>query len=74
MIKCLSGFEKALLNYCLAKAFAIWEALSWLKFLRVENVMINESNYQVVVNALACPLDDVSKISMLVNDSLMLQE
>ncbi|MBA0836515.1 hypothetical protein Goarm_008724, partial [Gossypium armourianum] len=48
------------------KAFAIWEALSWVKLLRVKNVMI-ESNYQVIVNVLTCPLDDVSQLSMLSN-------
>ncbi|MBA0831274.1 hypothetical protein Goarm_015751 [Gossypium armourianum] len=48
-IKCFSGFEKAFLySPCLVEVFAIREVLSWLKSLRLDDVII-ESDSQVHV-------------------------
>ncbi|MBA0616913.1 hypothetical protein Godav_026399, partial [Gossypium davidsonii] len=48
-IKCFSGFEKAFLySPCLVEVFAIREVLSWLKSLRLDDVII-ESDSQVLV-------------------------
>ncbi|KAA3475734.1 reverse transcriptase [Gossypium australe] len=48
-IKCFSGFEKAFLySPCSVEVFAIREVLSWLKSLRLDDVII-ESDCQVLV-------------------------
>ncbi|MBA0759795.1 hypothetical protein Gotri_022628 [Gossypium trilobum] len=65
-------FEKGLFGSRLVKAFAICEALSWLKSIHMENVIL-ESDCLMVVNALLRLSIDVLEVGMLVHDYLMLK-
>ncbi|MBA0642181.1 hypothetical protein Goklo_026619 [Gossypium klotzschianum] len=67
-----SRFEKGLFGPRLVKAFAICEALSWLKSIHMENVIL-ESDCLMVVNALLRLSIDVLEVGMLVHDYLMLK-
>ncbi|MBA0734163.1 hypothetical protein Gogos_018106 [Gossypium gossypioides] len=72
VVKGLFRFEKGLFGPCLVEAFAICEALSWLKSIHMENVIL-ESDYLMVVNALLPLSIDVLEVGMLVHDYLMLK-
>ncbi|MBA0823499.1 hypothetical protein Goarm_020227 [Gossypium armourianum] len=65
-------FEKGPFGPRLVKAFAIFEALSWLKSIHMENVIL-ESDCLMVVNALLRLSIDVLEVGMLVHDYLMLK-
>ncbi|MBA0632272.1 hypothetical protein Godav_001048, partial [Gossypium davidsonii] len=61
VLKCLLGFEYARFCPCIAEAYAIREALSWLKALSLDNVLI-KSNCLLFVSALSYPLSDAHQL------------
>ncbi|XP_016745634.2 receptor-like protein EIX2 [Gossypium hirsutum] len=61
MLLCLSGFEYARFSPCIDAAYAIREALSWLKALLFDNVVIG-SNCLAVMTAWTPPIIDASEI------------
>lgn len=60
----LFGFERASYGPCLAEAFAIREALLWLKSLQMDNEIV-ELDCQMLVKALSRQTTDVSEFGEL---------
>ncbi|KAG8479558.1 hypothetical protein CXB51_029369 [Gossypium anomalum] len=73
MLLCLSGFEYARFSPCIDAAYAIREALSWLKALLFDNVVIG-SNCLAVMTAWTPPIIDASEIGVLLHDCLVLKD
>ncbi|MBA0753557.1 hypothetical protein Gogos_021312, partial [Gossypium gossypioides] len=68
---CFTGFVHSLMDPCMAEAFAIREALSWL-CLHVDQVLL-ESDSLVTISALNHPRVDVSNFGLLIYDCSHLQ-
>ncbi|MBA0575308.1 hypothetical protein Golob_024158, partial [Gossypium lobatum] len=62
VLKCLLGFEYARFCPCIAEAYAIREALSWLKTLSLDNVLIKSNRLLLFVSALSYPLSDAYQL------------
>ncbi|MBA0820475.1 hypothetical protein Gohar_028354 [Gossypium harknessii] len=71
LIKGLTGFERASCSPKIVEAFAIKEALSWLKFWHLDHVVV-ESDYMSIVHALNRSVVNDSKSSCLISDCLVL--
>ncbi|MBA0739721.1 hypothetical protein Gogos_012959, partial [Gossypium gossypioides] len=70
-VKCLTGFERALFSPWLEEAFATCEALSWLKSLHMDCVVL-ESDCMVTMTALVDASIDDSKFGSSISDRMVL--